>query len=324
MIDFDFGVVLERWPLFVDGAWLTVRLALVATLSGFAIGTLCASAGRRPQPPLAGACLRRLCRADPQHAAAGADLPRLLRTVEPRPVAVGLHRRGDRAGDQCRRLRDRDHARRLRLGQPQPDRSRRMPRRCRGCRSTGTSCCCRRWSGSIPALTSQFVLLMLASSICSQISAEELTAIANHVQSDTFRPFETFILVGAALHPAVAADAARFLGRWARCCSRAAAGWALRCDDGHRIQRQPPAVPAAGRRVDRWSSRSSPLSAAACAASSSRWRASRRIGRLRGCDAACRCSWCRARRCWSSCSSPTSACRRWASRCPRWPRPASR
>ena len=26
MIDFDFGVVLERWPLFVDGAWLTVRL----------------------------------------------------------------------------------------------------------------------------------------------------------------------------------------------------------------------------------------------------------------------------------------------------------
>ena len=48
-----------------------------------------------------------------------------------------------------------------------------------------------------PALTSQFVLLMLASSICSQISAEELTAVANHVQSDTYRPFETFILVGA-------------------------------------------------------------------------------------------------------------------------------
>jgi polar amino acid transport system permease protein len=37
---------------------------------------------------------------------------------------------------------------------------------------------------------------MLASSICSQISAEELTAIANHVQSDTYRPFETYILVG--------------------------------------------------------------------------------------------------------------------------------
>jgi len=48
-----------------------------------------------------------------------------------------------------------------------------------------------------PALTSQFVLLMLASSICSQISAEELTAVANFIQSDTYRPFETYIVVGA-------------------------------------------------------------------------------------------------------------------------------
>jgi polar amino acid transport system permease protein len=48
-----------------------------------------------------------------------------------------------------------------------------------------------------PALTSQFVLLMLASSICSQISAEELTAVANYVQSDTYRAFETYILVAA-------------------------------------------------------------------------------------------------------------------------------
>jgi len=46
-----------------------------------------------------------------------------------------------------------------------------------------------------PALTSQFVLMMLASSVTSQISAEELTAIANNIQSDTFRPFETYIVV---------------------------------------------------------------------------------------------------------------------------------
>ena len=46
-----------------------------------------------------------------------------------------------------------------------------------------------------PALTSQFVLLMLASSITSQISAEELTAAANLVQSDTFRSFEVYIIV---------------------------------------------------------------------------------------------------------------------------------
>lgn len=47
-----------------------------------------------------------------------------------------------------------------------------------------------------PALTSQFVLLMLATSITSQISAEELTAVANLVQSMTFRAFETYIVVG--------------------------------------------------------------------------------------------------------------------------------
>jgi polar amino acid transport system permease protein len=46
-----------------------------------------------------------------------------------------------------------------------------------------------------PALTSQFVLLMLASSVCSQISAEELTAVANYIQSDTYRAFETYIVV---------------------------------------------------------------------------------------------------------------------------------
>ena len=46
-----------------------------------------------------------------------------------------------------------------------------------------------------PALTSQFVLLMLASSITSQISAEELTAIANRMQSDTFRSFEVYVVV---------------------------------------------------------------------------------------------------------------------------------
>lgn len=47
-----------------------------------------------------------------------------------------------------------------------------------------------------PALTSQFVLVMLSSSITSQISAEELTGIANFIQSDTFRSFEVYLIVG--------------------------------------------------------------------------------------------------------------------------------
>jgi len=47
-----------------------------------------------------------------------------------------------------------------------------------------------------PSLTSQFILLMLASSITSQISVSELTGNANYIQGVSFRPMETYIAVG--------------------------------------------------------------------------------------------------------------------------------
>jgi polar amino acid transport system permease protein len=43
-----------------------------------------------------------------------------------------------------------------------------------------------------PALASQFVLLMLGSSVVSAISATELTAVTNTLQSVTFRSFEFY------------------------------------------------------------------------------------------------------------------------------------
>jgi polar amino acid transport system permease protein len=46
-----------------------------------------------------------------------------------------------------------------------------------------------------PALSSQFILLMLNSSVVSTISAQELTATANDLQSRTFRSFEIYIVV---------------------------------------------------------------------------------------------------------------------------------
>lgn len=46
----------------------------------------------------------------------------------------------------------------------------------------------------VPPLGSQFILLMLNSSICSVISADELTAATQDIQSRTFRPFEAFIV----------------------------------------------------------------------------------------------------------------------------------
>jgi His/Glu/Gln/Arg/opine family amino acid ABC transporter permease subunit len=48
-----------------------------------------------------------------------------------------------------------------------------------------------------PALSSQVVITMLGSSVCSQISAEELTFVANFIQSRNFRAFETYFLTTA-------------------------------------------------------------------------------------------------------------------------------
>lgn len=48
-----------------------------------------------------------------------------------------------------------------------------------------------------PALASQFILLMLGSSVVASISAEELTAVTNTLQSTTFRSFEFYFVATA-------------------------------------------------------------------------------------------------------------------------------
>jgi His/Glu/Gln/Arg/opine family amino acid ABC transporter permease subunit len=48
-----------------------------------------------------------------------------------------------------------------------------------------------------PAIASQIVIVMLGSSVCSQIGTEELTFAANFIQSRNFRAFETYFLVAA-------------------------------------------------------------------------------------------------------------------------------
>jgi polar amino acid transport system permease protein len=62
-----------------------------------------------------------------------------------------------------------------------------------------------------PALASQFILLMLASSVISAISAVELTAITNSLVSTTFRPFE-FYFVATGLYLAMALGFRTVLG----------------------------------------------------------------------------------------------------------------
>ncbi|GAB7528197.1 amino acid ABC transporter permease [Pseudomonas sp. 3A(2025)] len=45
-----------------------------------------------------------------------------------------------------------------------------------------------------PALSSQIIIVMLGSSVCSQIATEELSFFANFLQSRNFRAFETYIV----------------------------------------------------------------------------------------------------------------------------------
>ncbi|SMO90532.1 amino acid ABC transporter permease [Paracoccus laeviglucosivorans] len=46
-----------------------------------------------------------------------------------------------------------------------------------------------------PALISQFILMMLATSIMSQISVEELTGVGYQIQSITFRGFDVYVVI---------------------------------------------------------------------------------------------------------------------------------
>ena len=66
-----------------------------------------------------------------------------------------------------------------------------------------------------PSLVSQFVILMLGSSVASQISAEELTFAGNFIQSRDFRSFEVYFIVSA-VYLAIAFAMRRAFGAFSR------------------------------------------------------------------------------------------------------------
>jgi polar amino acid transport system permease protein len=67
-----------------------------------------------------------------------------------------------------------------------------------------------------PALTSQFILLMLSSAVVSVISADDLTSVAANLQSQTFRSFEIYIVVTGIYLALALAFSALFRGIQAR------------------------------------------------------------------------------------------------------------
>jgi len=195
MFRLDFSVVIERWPLFLDGALLTIGLSAVATLLGFVVGSLCA-VGRRGR-------VRWVARACTGYVELIRNTPLLVQIflvyfglssvgLQLSAFTVALIALTINVGAYTTEI--------MRAGFDSIHKGQLEAAECLGLSRRQVY-----WHVILlpamervyPALTSQFVLLMLASSICSQISTEELTAVANHVQSDTYRPFETYILVGA-------------------------------------------------------------------------------------------------------------------------------
>ena len=192
-IELDFPAVLERWPNFFGGAILTLELAFFATVSGALLGTF-AAVGRGTHNRL----IARLCKVYVEAirntpllvqiflvyfglASIGLKLSAFTVAVVALTINVGAYTAEImRAGFEAIPRGQIEAAEGLALTRFQI-----------------------YWHIILlpavervyPALTSQFVLLMLASSVCSQISAEELTAVANYIQSDTYRAFETYIIV---------------------------------------------------------------------------------------------------------------------------------
>ncbi|MCK1521639.1 MULTISPECIES: amino acid ABC transporter permease [unclassified Bradyrhizobium] len=192
-VQLDFPAVLERWPSFLAGAALTLELAVFATVLGALFGTLAAVGRGSHSALIAGACkvyvesirntplLVQIFLVYFGLASLGLKLSAFSVAVAALTINVGAYTAEImRAGFEAIPRGQIEAAEGLALSRLQI-----------------------YWHIILlpavekvyPALTSQFVLLMLASSVCSQISTEELTAVANYVQSDTYRAFETYIIV---------------------------------------------------------------------------------------------------------------------------------
>lgn len=191
--EFDFASVLAQWPQFLEGAWMSILLSFPATVIGFVAGTLLAI-GRRGQRRWLG----RVCGA---YVEVIRNTPLLVQIFL---VFFGLSSLGWKvaaftaalltlvmnvAAYSCEIMRAGMDS--IHKGQLEAAECLALTRR-----QVYWHVVLRPAMEKVyPALTSQFVLLMLATSITSQISVEELTAIAARVQSETFRPFEAYILV---------------------------------------------------------------------------------------------------------------------------------
>lgn len=190
---FQFGDVLAAWPLLLKGTWNTLQLSLLAMLFGLVLAVFCAwgkTAGPRPLRLLINAYIE-LIRNTP-------FLVQLFFFFFALP-ALGLRWSAYSAALIAMVINLGAYATEIiRAGIES------IPK---GQIEAGLALNLKRHEifrfvilkpalrAVYPALTSQFILLMLSSAVVSAISAEDLTSVAANLQSQTFRSFEIYIVV---------------------------------------------------------------------------------------------------------------------------------
>lgn len=190
---FDFSGLAPYRDMFLSGALTTLELTLASTVFGLILGILCAIGRRGPNRWLSGLCgiYIETVRNTPflvqififyfGLSSLGYTMPAAVAAVVTMVINVGAY-----------------SAEIIRAGMDAVP-----PGQIEAAECLGLSRARIYWHVVMlpafekvyPSITSQFVLMMLMSSVTSQISAEELTGVANNVQSITFLSLETYIVV---------------------------------------------------------------------------------------------------------------------------------
>ena len=198
---FQFNVVWDHFPELLAGALLTIQLSATAMALGLCLGVVCAygkSAGPRLVRWLIGAYIE-LIRNTP-------FLVQIFIIYFSLPV-IGIRLTANAAALLAMTVNLGAYASEIvRAGVEAVPHGQVEAARALGLRRLQIFCLVILFPALktvYPALASQFILLMLSSSIVSTISAVELTAITSSLQSTTFRSFE-FYFTATGLYLAMA------------------------------------------------------------------------------------------------------------------------
>ncbi len=193
MLILNFSSVLKAWPMFLHGVWLTAALTAVSCSLGTLLGIACAWCR------IHGARWMRIGVAS--YVEFLRNTPFLIQIFF---IFFGLPSIGLRFGNVTASI----IALTLNLGAYSCEIIRAgIEATPRGQIEAAQSLALNRWqifsrviippafARIWPALTSQFIIMMLVSALCSQISTDELSYAANFVAGQTFRSFESYIVV---------------------------------------------------------------------------------------------------------------------------------